>query len=65
MKIINKQITRTIDDYTETYNRFVIIDEKSGEVIDDAQGYGYKTARTASRSSTWNKYLLKNKKEPE
>lgn len=27
--------------------RFVVVDKDSGEVLDDAQGYGYKTARGA------------------
>lgn len=31
-------------------DRFVIIDEDTGEVVDDAQGYGYKTAQNAYRA---------------
>lgn len=29
------------------YHRFMIINKKTGEVLDDAQGYGYKTAQKA------------------
>lgn len=30
--------------------RFVVVDEDTGEVLDDAQGYGYKSAAGAHRS---------------
>ena len=33
------------DDYPET--RYRIVDVETGEILDDAQGYGYKTARKA------------------
>lgn len=37
-----------IDKLSSKYSdRFVIIDEDTGEVLDDAQGYGYKTAQKA------------------
>lgn len=35
----------TSDDYTET--RYCIVSTETGEVLDDAQGYGYKTAQKA------------------
>ena len=28
-------------------NRFVLIDKETGEIVDDAQGYGYKTEKKA------------------
>lgn len=33
-------------------SRYVIVDEETGEVLDDAQGYGYKSAQNAYAS--WN-----------
>lgn len=36
------------DRLSEPYEpRFVVIDEESGQVLDDAQGYGYKSAQKA------------------
>lgn len=32
---------------TQCKKRYVVIDEDTGEVLDDAQGYGYKTVRNA------------------
>lgn len=37
-------IRKNIDDDS---NRYVIIDKETGEIIDDAQGYGYKSKRKA------------------
>lgn len=36
-------------------NRYVIINEETGEIIDDAQGYGYKTYQKAIKAD-WYKY---------
>lgn len=59
------------------FPRFVIIDEETGEIVDDAQGYGYKTIKGAyaaftyknkSKSDKWKKQanaLLKYAKEHE
>ena len=33
--------------------RYVIVDQASGEVVDDAQGYGYKTAQNAHRADAF------------
>jgi hypothetical protein len=33
--------------------RFVVVDEATGEVLDDAQGYGYKTAQNAHRAHAY------------
>jgi hypothetical protein len=30
--------------------RYVVVDEATGEVVDDAQGYGYKSAQNAHRA---------------
>ena len=30
--------------------RFVVVDSETGEILDNAQGYGYKTARNAHRA---------------
>lgn len=34
------------------YHRFMVIDTDTGEILDDAQGYGYKTAQKAH--AAWN-----------
>ena len=33
--------------FAKSYIRYQIIDEETGEVLDDANGYGYKTAMKA------------------
>lgn len=33
--------------------RYVVVDETTGEVLDDAQGYGYKTAQNAHRAYSY------------
>ena len=35
------------------FPRFVVIDAESGNVLDDAQGYGYKTAQKAIVAFKW------------
>ena len=40
---------RTKYDSETREKRYVIIDTESGEIVDDAQGYGYKTALTTLR----------------
>lgn len=35
------------------FPRFVVIDAESGKVLDDAQGYGYKTAQKAIVAFKW------------
>lgn len=42
-----------IDKITET--RYIIINEETGEILDDAQGYGYKTAKKA-HAAWWYKH---------
>jgi hypothetical protein len=41
-------------------NRFIIVHHETGEIIDDVQGYGYKTIESANKALWW-KY--KNGKE--
>jgi hypothetical protein len=45
--------------------RFIIIDEDSGEVVDDAQGYGYKDKQKASKAMWWKFGGGKEKKDNE
>ena len=33
--------------------RFVVVDKNTGEILDDAQGYGYKTIRNAYAASAY------------
>lgn len=60
---IKKQIVEDygdgfVDKHTET--RYVIVDSDTGEVLDDAQGYGYKSAQKAH--AAWS-YKQKPKKQ--
>ena len=34
-------------------SRYIIVDKESGEVLDDAQGYGYKSAQKAHAAWGW------------
>ena len=45
-----------IPNMTET--RYVLVDTDTGEIVDDAQGYGYDTAQKAQRAYRY-KYLKK------
>lgn len=47
------RLEKTQDFYTEY--RYIIIDSDTGEVFDDAQGYGYKTAQKAYAAFSWKK----------
>ena len=47
--------TKIISSEFNSENRFIIINEETGEVLDDAQGYGYKTEQSAHKAS-WFKY---------
>lgn len=47
------RVERTQDFYTEY--RYIIINSDTGEVFDDAQGYGYKTAQKAYAAFAWKK----------
>lgn len=55
VKSIQKEV---IDDefagqvFKHTEKRFIIIDEETDEILDDAQGYGYKTPQNAWKA--WN-----------
>ncbi len=43
--------------------RFVVVDEATGEVLDDAQGYGYKTAQNAHRARAYKSMPRKAKRQ--
>jgi hypothetical protein len=65
MKVIPKQIKANIkqdqyDNYSQHDKRFVIIDD-SGNIVDDAQGWGYKTEEKA-RKAMWYKFKGGKKK---
>lgn len=49
-----------VEHYTET--RYIIIDAETGETLDDAQGYGYKTAANAHRAWAYKKKPKKQRK---
>lgn len=48
-KIENKYLKAVqSDELSKPYdNRYVMIDTRTGEILDDAQGYGYKTIKKA------------------
>lgn len=48
-KIENKYLKAVQSDELSKpyYNRYVMIDTRTGEILDDAQGYGYKTIKKA------------------
>lgn len=51
---MNKEkIKAVIRDTNEYLVRYIIIDSESGEILDDAQGYGYKTKRNAYAAYSW------------
>lgn len=43
--------------------RFVVVDEATGGVLDDAQGYGYKTAQDAHRAHAYKSMPPKAKRQ--
>lgn len=46
--VVSKNLSRHYD------RRDVVVDESTGEIVDDAQGYGYKTAQNAHRAHAYN-----------
>lgn len=44
------------------FGRWIIIDQQTGEILDDAQGYGYKSAQAAHRAYAY-KTMPKAKKQ--
>ena len=46
-------------------DRFIVVDEETGEILDDAQGYGYRSAKGAYAALAWkaNGNLDKTKSE--
>lgn len=45
--------------------RYVVVDEATGEVLDDAQGYGYKAAQNAHRAHAYKSMSPKKKRQRE
>ena len=45
--------------------RYIIINENSGEIVDDAQGYGYKDKQKATKAMWWKFNGGKEKKDAE
>jgi hypothetical protein len=43
--------------------RYVVIDEATGAIMDDAQGYGYKSAQNAHRAHTYKSMSPKKKRQ--
>ncbi|MEB3982350.1 hypothetical protein OQ968_13870 [Mycobacterium sp. 663a-19] len=43
--------------------RYVVVDEATGEIVDDAQGYGYKTAQNAHRAHAYKSMPPKKKRQ--
>lgn len=59
VKAISYQVKKYIDEKKEFYNRetrYRLVDSETGEILDDAQGYGYKSAQKAYAS-----YAYKNR----
>lgn len=50
--------------YDESLHRYYIIDKDTGEILDDAQGYGYRTAQKAYAAWAW-KSKSKSKRKSE
>lgn len=48
-------------DFPEHEERWIVIDEQTGEILDDAQGYGYRSAAKAHRGYAY-KSMPKQKK---
>lgn len=43
--------------------RYIVVDDATGEVLDDAQGYGYKTAQNAHRAHAYKSMPPKKKRQ--
>jgi len=43
--------------------RYVVVDGATGEVVDDAQGYGYKSAQNAHRAHAYKSMAPKKKRQ--
>src|ERR1700758_5194398 len=44
--------------------RYVVVDAATGDNVDDAQGYGYKTAQNAHRAHAYKSMPPKKKRQP-
>ena len=41
--------------------RYIIVNEETGEILDDANGYGYKTQKAAHKSWAYKNWAYKSK----
>lgn len=59
------QIDVIVDENLSTRNqkRFVIVDNKTGEVVDDAQGYGYRSKHNAYAAFIYKTKVMKSTKQ--
>ena len=46
-------VKRSLDLSTPNNNRYIVISTVTGEIVDDAQGYGYKSAEKAVAAFKW------------
>jgi hypothetical protein len=54
-KAEKRNISVVKSEYLSSYSdeRYIIVDPETGEILDDAQGYGYKSKRKAYACWTW------------
>lgn len=57
--VVSASLSRNYD------KRYVVVDEATGEVLDDAQGYGYKSAHNAHRAYSYKSMPPKKKRQRE
>ena len=51
--MVNYIVTKSASLSKRYEPRYVIVDEKTGEILDDANGYGYKTVQAAHKGWTY------------
>ncbi len=51
-KIVKRPMDKTCNPW-EQDDRWVIVDFRTGNIIDDAQGYGYKSPQKAAKAGWW------------
>lgn len=62
IKALEKEFELDPEEYgfPMTEIRFVLVDTETGEIVDDAQGYGYKTAHGAHKAYGWKNSKRRN-----
>ena len=61
IKVIEKRMSH--DPYDRYHKRFIVVDKNTGEVLDDAQGYGYKSAQNAYKAYGYKNRVKSKDKE--